>query len=185
MSLPVLLLILFAFVAQGFLIAYFSYFKKVGEYQAMKEEIDGITTTTEKIKKDIGIVAQRQISFENETRKSITELNDVVTESTTFLMNGIWSDTSADLYLSYMKDVLPKILAAQSKVLLYTKNDNIHNLVSTIIREQLDILGEATGFINEVNSIEKGNGAAVVELTKEYHKKLVFYLGQFKLIAVS
>ena len=47
---------LLVLIVLGFVTLYFAYFKKKGEYQAIKEEIERVTRTTEGIKRDLDLI---------------------------------------------------------------------------------------------------------------------------------
>jgi hypothetical protein len=70
------LFLLLIIIINGWLIYYFTYFKKSGEYQAIKENIDEVTTAVESIKGEVEYLTTGKIGLATEIRTTILSFQD-------------------------------------------------------------------------------------------------------------
>lgn len=161
--------ILISIFLHGWFLWYFTYFKKKGEYQAMKEEIEGITHLTEKIKADLSRLSQKQMSLDNEIRNAIIQYNDVVSQCVDGTLLSVFTKSTVDITKNYFSETFAKYSLAQSRLSLFIQDDEIERISSQI---GVHIFKIAQFNINTVSAFEKMvNEKASQEEQIEYIKK--------------
>lgn len=180
--------LLFAIFIQGWLVWYFSYFKKSGENKAIKEDIDKITKIVEGVKSDIEVVTSNKVSLHSERRKAILEYYEYL---------NIWKDSSMNPPIGGLNDVVysqvcadyrlqrNKYYLAEAKAEMFIEEydfieikTKINLKLNALELKALKIMGSFNLFHNQTEifkaaKYEKGSGVERIkelgaELTKEH-----------------
>lgn len=116
---------------QGWIVWYLTYFKKKGEYEAMKEEVSQITKLTESIKSELNVLTQKELNLDLLRRNSILEYND----SLELALNDLFFKVKVfDLrgLDEYHTSTYPRYLIAMSRLRLCTQMEVVDQLTSEI-----------------------------------------------------
>lgn len=113
---------------QGWVVWYLAYFKKKGEYEAIKEEIDHITKATETIKSELNFLTQKEINLDVLKRNSILEYNDALELAIHDLLHKTRIDKPKTLD-DYHVTAYSRYIIAASRLKLCVSNENVIDLI--------------------------------------------------------
>jgi hypothetical protein len=116
---------------QGWVVWYLAYFKKKGEYDAIKEDIEQVTTLTESIKNDLNFLTQKEINLNVLKRNSILEYFD----SLELAINDLLFKTRINDQKTldeYHTTTFTRYLIANGRFKLFIREEQILDIVQEI-----------------------------------------------------
>lgn len=178
--------VILLFIGQGFATWYFAYFKKKGEYEAIKENIEQITRTTESIKKELDLITENEISFRSGRRNAIIEYFESINRVFLHIITRMKIHTGDDLLPAYSESIYPQHSIAISKLLLFLESNEVARLSNEIeeilnkvltsavtgakrISELVDSDGEDAS--EQIIAIGRGHRVVVQEMQKQFFEK--------------
>jgi hypothetical protein len=174
----------FILFIQGWIVWYLAYFKKKGEYDAIKEDIGQVTTLTESIKNDLNLLTQKEINLDVLKRNSILEYFDSLELAIHDLLFKIriYDQKTLD---EYHTTTFTKYLVAYGRFKLFIRDEQILNIVQEthnnlelmiISQENSASFSQANGNCSESDIKEATNVVLEEEserLSEAYNKLIV------------
>lgn len=123
-------LVLFGLVtfANGWITWYFAYFKKTGEYQAIRENVDEITKITEGIKHDFDIIKQNQVGLKSEQRRVVIQYYKVIYEMINKLPSvRVMMFARGHEVKDFTKNTKTTLMFAEAELLLFVSDERVRN----------------------------------------------------------
>jgi hypothetical protein len=165
----------------GYLLYYFSYFKKKGENLATKEDIGELTEITEKIKGEVDVISQNRMSLYSEKRNAVISFLECANEIESFLIFKVQGGMSKeDLIQNYLDKFDKSHHLADVKLRLYFNDPKLDVLLDEFDDLMVRLMQLSTEIYNNKLSFKENKDVKIIlNQFEKLQSKLLEYFKQF------